>query len=80
LPLSVVGGPTDGADDTVELGTNGSLSQCYFPTYETFTTSPVPSQQQSFRGCAFGGSPVGGKHILGWDGLRGDPNNICLEV
>jgi hypothetical protein len=34
LPLSVVGGPIDGADDTLDLGTDGSLSECYFAISE----------------------------------------------
>jgi hypothetical protein len=35
LPLSVVGWPTDGADDGVNMATSGSLSERYFPDLRT---------------------------------------------
>jgi hypothetical protein len=41
LPLSVVGGPIDGADDTTEVGTNGLLSECYFPVPADVRGAPV---------------------------------------
>jgi len=34
LPLSVLGGPIDGAGDNVQLGANGLLSECYLPIFE----------------------------------------------
>jgi hypothetical protein len=34
MPLSVVGGPIDGAGDGLKMGTSGLLSERYFPIFE----------------------------------------------
>src|ERR1700692_304822 len=42
LPLSVVGGPIDGAGDGVEMGTSGLLSECYFPNLRARSRHQYP--------------------------------------
>jgi len=53
LPLSVVGGPKNGAGDEVKVGTRGLLSEGYFPILEHghgITDPPRPIRQRRAPG------------------------------